>query len=109
MKTRFVSNDGTTTTCSRREIPSTKQIESRIFDFPLPLRPVIALNMGSNPSMTVRLAYDCTSIKIKWMVVLYAARCALVHEQRAFNPAAFAVVHHTLENFLDFVNAKGKS
>eukprot|EP00961_Rhodomonas_salina_P179628 2423956-Rhodomonas_salina.2 len=40
-------------------MPRTKQIESRIFDFPLPFRPVMALNMGSKPSTTVRLAYDC--------------------------------------------------
>lgn len=31
---------------------------SRIFDFPDPFRPVIALNSGSQPSMTVRTAYD---------------------------------------------------
>lgn len=28
-------------------IPSTKHIESRIFDFPLPLRPVIELKLSS--------------------------------------------------------------
>ena len=45
--------------CSRREIPRTKQIESRMLDLPEPLRPVIALNIGSKPSTTVRFAYDC--------------------------------------------------
>ena len=39
-------------------IPSTKHIASRIFDFPLPLRPVIELKVSSQPLMTVRTAYD---------------------------------------------------
>jgi hypothetical protein len=32
-------------------IPKTKQIASRIFDFPDPLRPVIALKDGSNSTV----------------------------------------------------------
>lgn len=39
-------------------IPKTKHIESRIFDFPLPLRPVMELKVSSHPEMTVRTAYD---------------------------------------------------
>lgn len=39
-------------------IPKRKQIESKMFDFPLPFRPVIALNNGSNPDITVLCAYD---------------------------------------------------
>lgn len=57
-------------------IPRTKQIASRIFDFPLPFRPVIELKLSSlqivsifpreivlvaivyHPEMTVRTAYD---------------------------------------------------
>jgi len=39
-------------------IPRTKHIASRIFDFPLPLRPVIELKLSSQPLMTVRTAYD---------------------------------------------------
>lgn len=57
-------------------IPRTKQIESRILDFPLPLRPVIELKLSSlladqhhsqcfagspamyHPEITVRTAYD---------------------------------------------------
>jgi hypothetical protein len=31
-------------------IPNTKQIASRMFDFPEPFRPVIALNDGSHPT-----------------------------------------------------------
>lgn len=31
---------------------------SRIFDLPVPLRPVIALNSGSQPEITVLVAYD---------------------------------------------------
>jgi hypothetical protein len=44
-----------TRTCERFVIPRTKQIESRMFDFPDPFRPVIALNAGSNPETTVRV------------------------------------------------------
>ena len=39
-------------------MPRTKQIESRTFDLPLPLSPVMALNWESKPEMTVRVAYD---------------------------------------------------
>lgn len=39
-------------------IPRTKHIASRMFDFPLPLRPVIELKLSSHPLMTVRTAYD---------------------------------------------------
>ena len=39
-------------------IPNTKQMESNMFDFPLPLRPVIELKVSSQPLMTVRTAYD---------------------------------------------------
>ena len=47
-----------TFTCVKFEIPRRKQMESSMFDFPLPFRPVIALNWGSNPEMVVRVAYD---------------------------------------------------
>ena len=33
-------------------IPSTKQIASRIFDFPEPFNPVMALKDSSNPDMS---------------------------------------------------------
>ena len=39
-------------------MPRTKHIASRIFDFPLPLRPVMELKLSSHPLMTVRTAYD---------------------------------------------------
>ncbi len=39
-------------------IPRTKHIASRIFDFPLPLRPVMELKVSSHPLITVRTAYD---------------------------------------------------
>ena len=45
-------------TCVKLEMPSTKQMASKIFDFPLPFNPVIALKRGSNPLTTVRVAYD---------------------------------------------------
>lgn len=39
-------------------MPSTKQMESRMLDFPEPLSPVMALKDGSKPDTTVRVAYD---------------------------------------------------
>ena len=39
-------------------MPNTKQIESRMFDLPEPLRPVIALNSLSKPSISVFFEYD---------------------------------------------------
>jgi len=39
-------------------MPSTKQMASRMLDLPEPLRPVMALNRGSNAGTTVRCAYD---------------------------------------------------
>jgi len=35
-------------------MPSTKQMASRMFDLPLPFRPVMALKAASQPAMTVR-------------------------------------------------------
>lgn len=37
-------------------MPSTKQMASRMLLLPLPFRPVMALNAGSNPEMTVFVA-----------------------------------------------------
>ncbi len=34
-------------------IPKTKQMESRMFDFPLPFRPVIELKLSSHCDITV--------------------------------------------------------
>lgn len=39
-------------------MPNTKQMESRILDFPEPFKPVMALNSGSQSLITVRVAYD---------------------------------------------------
>jgi hypothetical protein len=43
-------------TCERFEIPSTKQIASKMLLFPDPFNPVIALNCESNPEITVLVA-----------------------------------------------------
>jgi hypothetical protein len=40
----------------RLEMPRTKQMESRMLLLPVPLRPVMALKLGSKPVITVRLA-----------------------------------------------------
>lgn len=44
--------------CVRLVIPRRKQIPSRMLDLPLPLSPVMALNSGSKPLISVRWAYD---------------------------------------------------
>ena len=44
--------------CDRLVMPSTKQMLSSTFDLPEPLAPVMALNCGSKPLITVRRAYD---------------------------------------------------
>ena len=52
-------------------IPRTKHIASRIFDFPLPLRPVMELKLSSQPLITVRTAYDLKpSITISTTLIL---------------------------------------
>ena len=45
-------------TCCKLVIPMTKQMESRMLDFPEPLNPVMALNTGSKLVTVVRVAYD---------------------------------------------------
>ena len=47
---------GVKPTWLRLEMPSTKQMESRMLLLPDPLRPVMALNCGSKPETTVRVA-----------------------------------------------------
>jgi len=60
-------------------MPSTKHIESRILDFPEPLRPVTALKVGSQPEMTVLWLYD---LKLKGHV-----RCfVMLHKDTMYLP-----------------------
>ena len=57
-------------------MPSTKQMESRTFDLPLPFRPVMALKAGSKPETTVRVAYDLkpsSTISMMYILALPAA------------------------------------
>jgi hypothetical protein len=56
-KDRNNANKRTNThsTCDRFDIPSTKQMASRMLLLPLPLSPVMALKCGSKPAMTVRV------------------------------------------------------
>ena len=61
-------------------IPNTKHIESSIFDFPLPLSPVIELKLSSQPRMTVRTAYDLkpsitTSTTLMMAVLIVCDSC----------------------------------
>ena len=53
--TRAAGGEGAHT-CVRLVMPSTKQMESKMLDFPEPFRPVMALNCVSKPDTTVRLA-----------------------------------------------------
>ena len=43
-------------TCARLVMPSTKHMESKMLDFPLPFRPVMALNLGSKLGIVTRVA-----------------------------------------------------
>lgn len=43
-------------TCFKLSIPSTKQMASKMFDLPEPFKPVMALNLGSQAGITVRVA-----------------------------------------------------
>lgn len=45
-------------------IPKTKHIASRMLDLPEPLRPVMALNEGSQPVIWVRTGYDLKPISV---------------------------------------------
>ena len=63
----------------RLEMPSTKQMASRMLDFPLPFRPVTALNSGSQPEMTVRFGYDLKPSRMISVMCIFAGtptRCA---------------------------------
>jgi hypothetical protein len=67
-------------------IPSTKQIASRIFDFPEPFNPVMALKDSSNPSMVsflalhvpVELTSDCRSDWIRLEACLISCSSGVV-------------------------------
>jgi len=67
--TRSVSDAART--WDRLLMPRTKQIASNTFDLPDPFKPVMALNAGSQPLITVRVAYDLKpSITISLMCIL---------------------------------------
>ena len=55
----------------RRRARTTKQMESRMFDFPDPFRPVIALNFGSKRPITVRCAYDLKPSTMISMILIW--------------------------------------
>ena len=54
--------------------PRTNKIESMIFDFPEPFRPVIALNYGSKPAITVLFAYDLNPSKIISLMCIFLVK-----------------------------------
>lgn len=51
-------------TCPKLVMPKTKHIASNTLDFPVPFKPVIAVNSGSNPLISVRLPYDLKPSRI---------------------------------------------
>lgn len=59
-----VTTKQTAHTCCKFCMPRTKQIESKMLDFPLPFNPVMALNWGSNPGISTRCAYDLKPSKL---------------------------------------------
>ena len=60
-------------TCDRLVIPSKKQMASRMFDFPDPLSPVMALKATSNPLISVLCPYDLKpSMTMDLMCILTA-------------------------------------
>lgn len=69
-------------------IPRTKHIASRIFDFPLPLRPVIELKLSSHPLITVRTAYDLKpsmTISTTLMLVVLAGSDSIEDQRSRVN------------------------
>ena len=73
--------------CDRLVIPSTKQMESRMLDLPLPFRPVIALKKGSNAGTVTRVAYDLKpSSVISSIYISRAARTRARSSQRSALP-----------------------
>lgn len=63
-------------TCVKLVMPSTKQIESSIFDLPVPLRPVMAVNSLSKPSISVRLPYDLKPSIINFLMYIMSLSMA---------------------------------
>lgn len=59
-----VEGGGKGGTWARLVIPSTKQMESRILDFPVPFKPVMALNLGSKFGIVTRVAYDLNPSRV---------------------------------------------
>lgn len=53
---------------------------SSMFDFPLPFKPVMALNNGSNPFTSVRFAYDLKpskTIPLMYMFIYLQSKRAI--------------------------------
>lgn len=54
---------------------------SKILDFPVPFKPVIALNSGSNPNISVRLPYDLKpSTIIDLIYILETINCKYLRD-----------------------------
>ena len=72
--TRSVSDDART--WLRLVMPNTKQMASSTLDLPEPLRPVMALKVGSHPAITVRCAYDLKPSITTSLMNMVPAGCA---------------------------------
>ena len=57
-------------TSPRLDIPRRKLIASKILDFPLPFAPVMAVNVLSNPDITVLSAYDLKPCKMICLIYI---------------------------------------
>lgn len=83
----------TNLTCPKFEIPSTKQMESNMLDLPVPLRPVMAVNSLSKPSISVRFPYDLNPSKISFFTHIFAVPLQLL--------AKISYVSMRLSNWID--------
>ena len=63
-------------TWERLVMPSKKQMASKMLLFPLPFSPVMALKSGSNPSISVRCAYDLKPSRTTFF--MYISCCCAV-------------------------------
>lgn len=57
-------------TCPKFVMPSTKHIESKMFDLPVPLSPVMAVNSRSNSLISVRFPYDLNPSSITDLIYI---------------------------------------
>lgn len=80
-------------TWPKLDIPRTKQMESKILDLPLPFNPVIALNNGSNPLISVLFPYDLKPSIIIDLICILTARLLTIFPQLHYNFSIAAKIY----------------